>query len=113
MKKKNKLSIESEKVVDVISEAKSALTETTLFYGLIKSNETTERCKQNEQKAIIEGITIRLRKIGLSEEAIKKIDWSLDPGVVPSYKEWCKVNNLDFSKLNNMERFLSQKGQQA
>ena len=113
MKKKTKLSIESEKVVEVISGAKSALTEATLFYGFLRVNETTERCKEKEQKAIIDGAKHRLERLGLSNEEIEKIDWSLDPNIEWFYKDWCKNNNKDFTKLENMNLFLEQRGLQA
>lgn len=113
MKKKTKLSIESEKVVEVISEAKSALTEATLFYGFLRVNETTERCKDKEQKAIIDGAKYRLEKLGLPKEDIDKIDWSLDPNIDLFYKDWCKDNDKDFTKLENMNLFLQQRGLKA
>lgn len=113
MKKKIKLCIESEKVVEVISGAKSSLAEATLFYGFLRVNETTERCKEKEQKSIIDGAKYRLEKLGLSNEEIEKIDWSLDPNIEWFYKDWCKDNNKDFTQLESMNQFLEQRGLQA
>jgi len=111
MKKKIKLSIESEKVVEVICEAKAALTEATLFYGFLTINEITQRCKDKEQKSIINGAEYRLEKLGLPIDEVKKIDWSLAPSIELFYKDWCKDNNRDFTNLESMNLFLSQKGQ--
>lgn len=111
--KKKTISIESEKVVEVISGAKSALTEATLFYGFLRVNETTERCKDKEQKAIIDGAKYRLEKLGLPKEDIDKIDWSLDPKIEWFYRDWCKDNNREFTNLESMNLFLQQRGLQA
>ena len=111
--KKKTISIESEKVVEVISGAKSALTEATLFYGFLRVNEITTRCKDKEQKSIIDGAKYRLEKLGLSTEEIEKIDWSLDPNIEWFYKDWCKDNNRDFTNLESMNLFLEQRGLQA
>jgi hypothetical protein len=111
--KKKIISIESEKVVEVISGAKSALTEATLFYGFLQVNETTEQCKKLEQRAIIDGAKRRLERLGLSNDEIEKIDWSLDPNIEWFYKDWCKDNNKDFTSLESMNIFLEQRGLQA
>lgn len=111
--KKKIISIESEKVVEVISGAKSALTEATLFYGLLKVTETAEQCKKLEQNAIIDGAKYRLEKLGLPKEDIDKIDWSLDPNIEWFYRDWCKDNNREFTNLESMNLFLQQRGLQA
>jgi hypothetical protein len=113
MLKKIKVTIESEKVVEVISGAKSALTEATLFYGFLKENDMVDRCREKEQKSIIEGAKYRLEKLGLSKEQIDSISWELDPKIELFYKDWCKDNNRDFTNLESMNLFLEQKGQQA
>jgi len=111
--KKKTISIESEKVVEVISGAKSALTEATLFYGFMQVNETTTLCKKLEQRAIIDGAIRRLERLGLSSEEIEKIDWSLDPNIEWFYRDWCKDNNREFTNLESMNLFLQQRGLQA
>ena len=113
MLKKIKVTIESKKVVEVISEAKSALTSAILYYGFLTVNETTLRCKEKEVNAIIEGSKTRLERLGLDKEEIDKIDWSLDPNVTLFYKDWCKDNNKDFTSLESMNIFLEQRGIQA
>lgn len=113
MLKKIKVSIESEQVVEVISEAKAALTSAILHYGFLTVNETTIRCKAKEEEAIIDGSKSRLKRMGLDKEEIDKIDWSLDPNIILFYKDWCKDNNRKFSDLASMNSFLEQRGVQS
>ncbi|MFH2116735.1 MAG: hypothetical protein ABII85_01685 [Bacillota bacterium] len=110
---KEKINIKNEKVVTVIREAKTALTEAILFYGLLKQNDTTLGSKEKEIKSIIDGTSYRLMKMGVSEEEIKSIDWSIDSNVNVFYKDWCKDNNLNFYDFKSLQAYQSQGGSVA
>lgn len=108
--KNKKINIQNEKVVEMIREAKKSLTEATLFYGLLRQNETTLSSKKKEIQSIIDGTSYRLIKMGVSEDEIKSIDWSIDPNVIVFYKDWCKDNNRESHDYLTLTAYQSQGG---
>jgi hypothetical protein len=91
-------------VKEVIFNAQKTVSEIKIFYGQISKNNQSQTCEKNEIQATIDGTINRLKRLGVSQEEIDKIDFHQGDSTA-KFIIWCNEKGLQPKDYKSLERY--------
>jgi hypothetical protein len=96
-------------VKEVIIQAQKNVAEIKIFYGQISKNNQSQTSEKNEIEATISGSIDRLKRLGVSQEEIDKIDFNQNDQIA-KFIIWCNENKLNPKDYKSLERYQKEVG---